>query len=206
VEEANRHDIAQAIRSLGICEPLQVVEYAYMNRTTIRPVIKALIAEGVLLEANGEVAGGETTTLVLHRDHAGNLQRALDGDIQAQHTSFLSPFDSLFWGADRDLRFWQFHHTLEFYKREPNRIWGYFSMPILHHDRLVGRFDPKLDRKSGTLYLRALHLEPGIEPDEQLVQDVAAAMRDFMTFHKATQLVIDPKGHADFRAKLQAQF
>ena len=206
VEAADRFDIEQAVLKLGICEPLQAAEYAYRNRTVARNMTKALIADGVLLEVTGELASGETRMLVIHRDRIDDLKRALDGDIQPQHTTFLTPFDNLFWARGRDEAFWNFNHLLEFYKREPDRIWGYFSMPILHHDRLVGRLDPKLDRKSGTLYLRALHLEPDVEPDERLVGDVAEAMRDFIAFHDATALVIEAKGHAEFREKLQAQF
>ena len=80
---------------------------------------------------------------------------------------------------------------LEAYKPAPDRIWGYFCLSILHRDRLVGRFDPKLERKSGTLRLVALYLEPGIQPDDELVADVATALRDFMAFHHATTLVIE---------------
>jgi uncharacterized protein YcaQ len=48
-----------------------------------------------------------------------------------------------------------------------------------------GRFDLKLERKTGVLCLKAIYLESGIEPEEELVRDIATAMGDFMTFHKA---------------------
>lgn len=204
--EADRFHIEQAVRALGICEPMQAAEYAYMGRGKVRPIIDALLADKVLIPVDGELASGDTTTLVIHRDRLPDLQRALDGEIQPQHTTFLSFFDSLFWARGRDEGFWNYRNLLEAYKREPDRIWGYFCLSILHRDRLVGRFDPKVERKSGTLYLRALHLEPGIEPDDELVNDVAAAMRDFMAFHKAKNLVIEPKGHAEFRRRLLAHF
>ena len=86
----------------------------------------------------------------------------------------------------------------------PKRIWGYFCLPILHRDRLIGRFDVKLDRKTGTLNLRALYLEPGVAPDEQLVADIAAAMRDFLVFHDAHDLVIERSYPAEFGEKLLA--
>lgn len=205
-DEANRHMLEQAVKAAGICEPLQAAEYAYMKRTTARPAIAALVAEGVLLEIEGKLVAGNATTLIIHRDRLADLQRALDGDIIPRRTTFLSPFDSLFWARGRDEGFWNFRQRLEAYKRQPDRIWGYFSLPILHHDRLVGRFDPKLERKTGTLILRALHLEPGVEPDEGLVKDVTAALRDFMAFHQASELVIEKKGHAAFRKALLGQF
>lgn len=204
--EARRFHIEQAARALGICEPLQAAEYAYMKRTEARPVIDALIREGVLIEVEGERISGDTAPMIVHRERLPDVQRALDGAIQARHTTFLSPFDSLFWARGRDEALWNFRHVLEAYKPEPDRIWGYFSLPILRHDQLVGRFDPKLNRKARTLVLRALHLEPGVAPDEGLVADVAAALRSFMTFHGARHLDIEARGHADFRRKLLAQF
>lgn len=77
-------------------------------------------------------------------------------------------------------------------------------MPILRHDRLVGRFDPKLERRSGTLRLKRLYLEPGVEPDDALVNDIAAAMRDFMAFHDAADLVVEHSKPRGLRRKLLA--
>jgi len=81
------------------------------------------------------------------------------------------------------------------------RVW-LFLPAILHHERLVGRFDPKLERKTGTLRLKALYLEPGIQPNEELISDTAASMRDFMAFHSARELVIELSEPADFGEKL----
>jgi uncharacterized protein YcaQ len=204
--ETHRYHIEQAAKALGICGPYQAGDYTFMRRGDARPALTTLIKAGTLLEVEAELVSGETATMIIHRDLLPALQRALDGELVPQHTTFLTPFDSLFWARGRDEQLWNFRQALEAYKREPDRIWGYFCLPILHHDRLVGRFDPKLDRKTRTLTLRALHLEPGIEPDEQLVADVAAAMRDFMAFHNANTLEIEPKGHAGFRKKLLKQF
>jgi uncharacterized protein len=205
-DEANRHDVEQAVRCLGICGVLHVEWYAYIKRSIVRPVIQALVKEGILIEVEAETFNGDAAAMILHRDRLPDLQRALDGDLQPQHTTFLSPFDSLFWAQGRDMALWNFNKLIEMYVPEAKRIYGYFSMPILHRDRLVGRFDPRLDRKTGTLVLRSLHLEPGIEPDDLLVRDVSTALRDFIAFHDATDLVIERKGHKDFRKKLLERF
>ena len=75
-------------------------------------------------------------------------------------------------------------------------------MPILHKGRLVGRFDPKLERKEKTLRLKKLFLEPGVQPEDELVADVAEAMRDFLAFHDADTLVIEKSTPAVFGRKL----
>jgi len=60
---------------------------------------------------------------------------------------------------------------LECYKPAEARVYGYFFFPILYKDRLVDRLDAKLERKSSVPSLNALYLEPGIEPDDELVAE-----------------------------------
>jgi len=200
-EEAYRFYVEQAAKALGVFEPMQTTDYAYMKRTTAKPQIAAMVKDGTLVEIQGESMKGVKTWMV-HRDNLPALQRAADGDLKAERTAFLAPFDSLFWALDRDKTLWGFDQVLECYKKEKDRIWGYFCLPIVHRDRLVGRFDPKLDRKAGVLYLRALYLEPGIEPDDELVAGVATAMRDFLTWHGAKTLKIDKSDPKEFGKKL----
>lgn len=202
-DERRRHLLEESVRALGVCEPAQAADYTHMKRTEANPVVETLLAEGVLVETQAQLADGEMRMLVVHRDHLPLLEQAADGALVAERTTFLSPFDSLFWARDRDMRFWNFRKVLEAYKPAPERIWGYFCLPILHKNRLVGRFDPKLERKTRTLRLKALYLEPGIAPEESLVAAVAETMRDFMAFHAATELVIERSDPATFGDLLQ---
>jgi uncharacterized protein YcaQ len=202
-DEARRFCLEQAAKALGVFEPRHLTWYAHMFATPARSIVRALIDDGMLLEIQGESMHGVRTWMV-HRDNLALLQRAADGDIKAERTTFLAPFDSLFWAWERDQRLWGFKQVLECYKRAPDRIYGYFCFPILHKDRLVGRFDPKLDRKSGVLYLNALYLEPGIEPDDELIADVAAAMRDFLSWHGAKSLTIEKSDPATFGEALKS--
>ena len=132
------------------------------------------------------------------------LAQAADGAIQPRRTTFVNFFDNLFWEMGRGDLFWNYEHMLEAYVPAAKRKWGYFCLDILHGDRFVGRFDPKVERKTGTLILKALYLEPDVAPDDALVADVAVALRDFMAFHHATELVIDQSTPPEFGAKLLA--
>ncbi len=125
-------------------------------------------------------------------------------NLKAERTTFLTPFDSLFWALDRDQKLWGFKQLLESYKPAAERVYGYFCFPILHKDRLVGRFDPKLDRKSGVLHLNALYLEPDIQPDDELLAGVATAMRDFLSWHGAQSLMIEKSDPSAFGKKLMS--
>jgi hypothetical protein len=202
-DEARRFCLEQAAKALGVFEPRHLTLYAYMRSTPARSIIKALTEEGVLVEIQGE-SMKKVKTWMVHRDNLLLLQRAAEGEIKAERTTFLAPFDSLFWAWDRDQKLWGFKQLLECYKPAHERIYGYFCFPILHKDRLVGRFDPKLDRKSGVLYLNALYLEPGIEPDDELLAGVATAMRDFLSWHGAKSLKIEKSDPPAFGEKLKS--
>lgn len=203
-DETHRHVLERAARAVGIGDAGHIADYAYMKKGEAAPTIAALAADGVLFEVEVESANGSARTLLVHRDHRPALDQIAGGAIRAARTTFLNPFDSLFWAKGRDQLMWGFRQTLEAYRKAPDRIWGYYCLPILWRDRLIGRFDPKLNRKTGALRLEALYLEPGIAPDDDLIADVAAAMRDFMAWHGARDLVIDKSDPAAFGEKLLA--
>jgi uncharacterized protein len=80
----------------------------------------------------------------------------LDAPFQGR-TALLSPFDRLIHDRARTEDLFGFEYVLEMYKPEAQRRWGYFALPILHQDRLVGKLDAKADRKAGVFVVRAIH-------------------------------------------------
>ena len=203
-DEATRALLEISLRALGICAAAQVGDYFHQRRTESKPFIDRLLAEGRFVPVTARLADGASHELVVHRDNLPLLERAADGELQPRRTTFLSPFDSLFWARDRDQRCWRFRQVLECYKPQPMREWGYFCLPILHRGRLVGRFDPKLERSKGLLRLKKLYLEPGVRPGERLVAAVARSMRDFLRFHRAGDLVIEHSDPPELGDKLMA--
>lgn len=79
--------------------------------------------------------------------------------------AFLSPFDRLVYDRDRALDLFDFEYVLEMYKPAAQRRWGYFALPIVVGDRLVGKLDAKADRKAGILRINAIHEDFPWEPD-----------------------------------------
>ena len=94
-------------------------------------------------------------------------------------TALLSPFDRLVHDRVRTQGLFDFEYVLEMYKPAGQRRWGYFALPVLHHDRLVGKLDAKADRKAGVLTINALHqdvpLARGMRADVEAEIEALAA-------------------------------
>jgi len=88
---------------------------------------------------------------------------AEDGSVPKRVT-FLSPFDRLIHNRDRAEALWDFHYRLEMYVPKLKREYGYYVLPILRGDRLIGRIDPVLDRETGVLKVNSVHWEAGAKP------------------------------------------
>ena len=103
---------------------------------------------------------------------------AEDGPVPAR-TTFLSPFDRLVHDRDRALALWNFFYRLEMYVPAAKRAYGYYVLPILHGDRLVGRIEPVFDRREKVLRVKGLWWEPGEAPVdlEEPLASLAAFLR-----------------------------
>jgi len=88
---------------------------------------------------------------------------AVDGPIP-ERTTFLSPFDRLVHDRDRTLVLWDFFYRLEMYVPAAKREYGYYVLPILHGDRIVGRIEPVFDRREKVLRINGLWWEKGEKP------------------------------------------
>ncbi len=79
-------------------------------------------------------------------------------------TTFLSPFDRLIHNRARTELFWRFYYRLEMYVPKAKREYGYYVLPILRGDKLIGRIEPVFDRKEGVLRVHGVWWEPGVKP------------------------------------------
>ena len=83
---------------------------------------------------------------------------------QEPGVAFLAPLDPYVWDRDFLRSLHGFDYVWEVYVPEKKRRWGYYVLPILFGDRLVGRIEPRIERKSGTLRVVGLWWEPGFDP------------------------------------------
>jgi uncharacterized protein YcaQ len=119
-----------------------------------------------LAEAERVLDDKRWRALGVRLDRSGSWEahpEAGDGRIPAR-TTFLSPFDRLIHNRDRAEALFGFHYRLEMYVPKAKREYGYYVLPILRGDRLVGRIEPVFDRKAGILRVQSVHWEPGVKP------------------------------------------
>ena len=135
VDEAHRIKNERRLASLGIAR----------QKTTAMPLEPVDVGEA------GEPAVVEGTKGEWRVDPA-----ALGDDFEGR-TALLSPFDRLVYDRVRAKELFDFEYTLEMYKPAAKRCWGYFALPILHGDRLVGKVDATADRKVSVLRVNAIH-------------------------------------------------
>jgi uncharacterized protein YcaQ len=135
VEEADRRKNERRLASLGIA----------------RPSARAMPMEPVHVGEAGEPAVVEGVKGEWRVDPA-----CLVDDFEGR-TALLSPFDRLIHDRVRAQELFDFEYTLEMYKPAAKRRWGYFALPILHGDRLVGKLDAAADRTASVLRVNAIH-------------------------------------------------
>lgn len=118
----------------------------------------------------------------LHRDLLPEVARLERGDWRPQ-TVLLSPFDNLIADRDRTERLFGFRYRIEIYTPAARRQYGYYVMPLLHGDRIIGRVDPKMDRQAGRLVVNAVHWEPGVEVNDEtraLMESAVQSLAEFL--------------------------
>src|SRR6185503_21334989 len=119
-----------------------------------------------------------------------------------EEATFLSPLDPVS-ARGRAKPLFGFDYVWEVYKPADKRTFGYYVLPILWGDRLVGRFDPKLDRATGTLVINGLWLEdPALARDSAFADAMARAMGHFVAFLGARRLDVSAVHRSPLRSRL----
>ncbi|HEU0248186.1 MAG TPA: crosslink repair DNA glycosylase YcaQ family protein [Gaiellaceae bacterium] len=144
----------RAVRARGALTEAGIVEHWRLRggAARIRPQVDELVREGLLERLRVEDGGADVLV------PAG---APLDPP-RPTASVLLSPFDNLLWDRPFARRILSFDHVIEVYKRAHERQYGYYVLPLLWRDRIVGRADLKSERGEGALVVKAFHLERGV--------------------------------------------
>lgn len=182
-----RWHLRKTLRALGAAMEADLARYLTFPRlepAQRRRALAAMLKSGEAVELRVEDRAGRWFAL------AEDLP-ALGAQAPARGTTLLCPFDSLLWHRGRAKALFGLDYKIEVYTPAARRVYGYYTLPILHDGRLIGRLDPKNHRAERRLEVRAVHLERA--PDPETAAGVARAVRSLAAFLGA-ESVTAPRG------------
>jgi uncharacterized protein YcaQ len=165
-DETYRELALLAVRSRGALTEAAIREHWRWKggRAVLHHHLEALVDEGLLRLL--EVDDGGAPFYV-------DAELELGGD--AAPPVLVCPFDNLVWDRPLLERLWGFRHVIEVYKRDFERVYGYYVLPLLAGDRFLGRADLKADRAEGVLRVKRFTPEPRVRGDVRGKLERAAA-------------------------------
>ena len=188
-EQISRFAAQKAIRALGAATPAQIRKHYTRGRyPQLIPMLNQLATENVIekiivLKENEPLKGD----YYLHTDDLPLLAQ-IQSNQWSPTTKLLSPFDNLICDRDRTELLFDFCFRIEIYVPKVKRQFGYYVLPILHGDQLIGRIDPIMNRKSGTLHIHNVYAEPNAPDDDQTVHAMGQQITDLAQFLNAKQI------------------
>jgi len=178
--DAHRALVERAARSLGIGTAADLADYYRLKAAEVMPAIRELEDDGRLVAVT--VAGWKSPAW-LHRD--ARMPRRIS------HVALLSPFDPVVWHRARAERVFGFHYRIEIYTPAPKRQFGYYTLPLLIDDAIVGRIDLKSDRQAGVLRVQSAWREAEASID---LDRVAALLREAAAWQGLERIEVVRRG------------
>ncbi|MDJ0767986.1 MAG: crosslink repair DNA glycosylase YcaQ family protein [Ilumatobacter sp.] len=163
VDESKKELLVLAAKHHGVGTAADLADYHRLTHT--RPLFAELVEEGRLVPVEVE---GWGKPAYMHPD--ATIPRRIGA------RALLSPFDPVVWFRERAERLFGFHYRIEIYVPKPKRRFGYYVLPFLLGDDLVGRVDLKADRAAGELLVQAAWAEPGV-PRDLVAGELAEELR-----------------------------
>ena len=188
VEDGQRTLVRRAAAALGVATAAHLADYYRMRPSDVRARIAELVELG---ELEAVTVGDDFTPWFL--DVAARRPRRVEA------RALLSPFDSLVWDRARTETLFGVRYRIEVYTPQPKRVYGYYVLPYLLGDTLVGRVDLKADRAAGVLLAQAAWSEPGVET-ASAARELAAELSLMASWLELDTVAVMPRG--DLAAEL----
>jgi uncharacterized protein len=189
--EMSRRSVLKSLQALGVATAKHINYHFIRGRYRELPqVLAELEAEGKIVRV--EIKDKRTAwpgVWYMRADAAPTLEALADDGWQPR-TTLISPFDNLIADRVRTIQFFNFDFKIEIYVPEAKRKYGYYVLPVLYGDKLIGRIDPKIDRENGILNVNAVHAEPDAP---KVGAEVRKSIESLATFLGASEINYNSK-------------
>ncbi len=203
LDSVYRQMICKTILALGVARPSWVADYYRLKKKVVLPLLQEMLNSGELRQVSIE---GWVEPALFVAENESLLQAGVSGELTANYTTLLSPFDPLTWDRERARQLFNFDFIIQCYTPAVNRQFGYFPLPILHNGKLIGRLDAKAHRKERIFEVKALYLEDGVKPTTELALALEQAIQRCADWHQTPQVTLGECFPAEFRTSLQSVF
>jgi uncharacterized protein YcaQ len=183
---------ARTIKALGVALPQWIPDYYRLPKTGQGSIINSLVETGEILPLKVE---GVESNGYIHHDHLHLYESILSGLSNASRTIILSPFDPLLWDRMRLKAQFNFDFRLECYLPAAKRKFGYWILPILYKDSIVGKMDVKADRKNKVLEIKSILLEDGVTVTDDLLDGLSGTIHNFANWHNTPGIKLHYSNH-----------
>jgi uncharacterized protein YcaQ len=180
--DSRRELLRRACEHLGVATFTDLADYHRQKPRDARAAFDALVEDGAL-----------RTAIVEGWDEVAYVPKRLTIPRRVTTCALLSPFDSLVWNRDRNERLFDFHYRIEIYTPKPKRRFGYYVLPVLCGERLVGRLDMKADRHAGVLRVEGAYLERGVAA-KSVAAPIAARLREMASWLGLDDVAVARRG------------
>jgi uncharacterized protein YcaQ len=179
-----------AAKLMGVGTVRDIANVYCIYPSEAKPIVADLEELGIVREVSVE---GWKEKAYLHKDFENFDFKSVKPEL----TTLLSPFDPLTWQRERAVRIFDFDYKIEIYVPEPKRIYGYYTLPTLHKDKLVARIDLKSDRQNSSLLVQSAWHELSLSAKEltQIKKPLTKHLKDVQKWQGLDALEIKPKGN-----------
>lgn len=186
-DDAKEQLFLQAANAYGVATYRDLCDWHRMKPINHKHILQNLLDKQELQEV--KVNGWSEPGYITKNQ---NLETTKEG----ARTTILSPFDPVCWNRDRIERMWNYNYRIEIYTPEPKRVFGYYTLPILHNRDLVGRIDLKSDRQNKTLLAQASWHEQKLKTSEtkNLAKAMTQHLKTVQSWQGLEDTLIKPKG------------
>ncbi|MDE1855430.1 MAG: YcaQ family DNA glycosylase [Candidatus Micrarchaeota archaeon] len=200
VDDFKRWTAINGLDAIGIGTVADIADYFRQKPAETRRVLAQLVEEGVATKI--KVSGWKENAYALSKD-LKLVDKLKKNPLDTCETTLLSPFDNLIWFRERTERLFGLRFRIEMYTPKSERTYGYYSMPILYDKQIIGKADPKADRRSKTLMINNIHLENEVTVDQNLVGELSRSLKEFARFNDCDSIRISKTTPSRLKSKLE---